>query len=80
MNKEKIVEIINGSDILKRISNEEVFGFEDYLEDEASIESVFGDGEELILKEHCDHYHWIKLNKKDVIELSKVFSKIAEQM
>ena len=79
MNKDKIVEIINGSAVLNKISEDRVFDFKGHYESELDVKYMFNK-DKIFLVECCDSYFSTALNKEELIELSKVFSDIAEQM
>ena len=80
MNKDKIVEIINQSDVLNKIADKRVFGFKDHHESEIELEYLFDEKGRIVMVENCDSYHCVSLDKDEVMELSKVFKEIAEQM
>ena len=54
MNKDKILEIINNSDILNKIKEERVFDITIYEEDKNHI----------LITENCDYWFSSELNKK----------------
>ena len=80
MDKNKIVEIINNSKVLNKISDDRVFGFKGYYESELDVKYLFDEKDNIFLVERCDSYFSTTLNKDEMSELSKVFKEIADQM
>ena len=70
MSKDKILEIINNSDILNKIKEERVFDVTIYEENENHI----------LITENCDCWFSSELNKKEILELAKVLNEIANEM
>ena len=70
MNENKLLKIINNSDILNKIKEERDFDITIYEEDKNHI----------LITENCDYWFSSELNKKEILELAKVLNEIANEM